>query len=98
EEASYFSEAMVGFHGDEPPAVAAAFDFSGFKTVVDVGGATGPLLAAFLSRHAGLRGVLFDRPHVVGDAPALLKAAGMDGRVTIEEGDFFETVAGGGDA
>jgi hypothetical protein len=98
DEASYFSEAMVGFHGDEPPAVAAAYDFSGFNAVVDVGGATGNLLAAILSRYAAPRGVLFDRPHVVGDAPALLKAAGMDGRVTIEEGDFFETVPAGGDA
>ena len=53
EEASYFSEAMVGFHGAEPPAVAKAYDFSGIKTVVDVGGATGNMLAAILSHHAG---------------------------------------------
>ena len=46
EEASHFSEAMVGFHGAEPPAVAAAYDFSGVGTVVDVGGATGNMLAA----------------------------------------------------
>jgi O-methyltransferase domain/Dimerisation domain len=98
DEASYFSEAMVGFHGDEPPAVAAAYDFSGFKTVVDVGGATGNLLAAILSRHATPRGVLFDRPYVVRDAPALLKARGVDERVTIEAGDFFETAPAGGDA
>ena len=97
EEASYFSEAMVGFHGAEPPAVAAAYDFSGFKTVVDVGGATGNMLAAILSSHAGTRGVLFDRPHVVRDAPALLKARGVEERVTIEPGDFFETVPAGGD-
>src|SRR5678815_794127 len=38
-DASYFNEAMVGFHGDEPAAVARAYDFSAFKTVVDVGGA-----------------------------------------------------------
>ena len=31
EEASYFSEAMVGFHGAEPPAVAEAYDFSGVQ-------------------------------------------------------------------
>jgi hypothetical protein len=97
-EASHFSEAMVGFHGDEPPAVARAYDFSGFKNVVDVGGATGNLLAAILSSHAGPRGVLFDRPHVVLDAPALLKAHGVEDRVTIEAGDFFETVPAGGDA
>ena len=98
EEASYFSEAMVGFHGAEPPAVAAAYNFSEFKTVVDVGGATGNMLAAILSEHAGPRGVLFDRPHVVRDAPALLEARGVEDRVTIEAGDFFETVPHGGDA
>lgn len=98
EEASYFSEAMVGFHSAEPPAVAAAYDFSRFATVVDVGGATGNMLAAILTRHAGPRGVLFDRPHVVRDAPALLKARGVDERVTIEAGDFFDTVPAGGDA
>ncbi len=98
EEASYFSEAMVGFHGGEPPAVAAAYDFSPFETVVDVGGATGNMLAAILTRHAGPRGVLFDRPHVVRDAPALLQAKGVSERVTIEAGDFFTTVTAGGDA
>jgi SAM-dependent methyltransferase len=97
-EASHFSEAMVGFHGDEPPAVARAYDFSRFKNVVDVGGATGNLLAAIMSSHAGPRGVLFDRPHVVLDAPALLKAHGVEDRVAIEAGDFFETVPTGGDA
>jgi hypothetical protein len=66
--------------------------------VVDVGGATGNLLAAIMSSHAGPRGVLFDRPHVVLDAPALLKAHGVEDRVAIEAGDFFETVPTGGDA
>ena len=98
EEASHFSEAMVGFHRAEPPAVAEAYDFSAFKVVVDVGGATGNMLAAILSGHTGPRGVLFDRPHVVRDAPALLQARGVEARVTIEAGDFFETVPAGGDA
>jgi len=97
EEASHFSEAMVGFHGAEPPTVAEAYDFSRFETVVDVGGATGNMLAAILSRHPEPRGVLFDRPHVVGDAPALLEAKGVSDRVTVEAGDFFETVPSGGD-
>jgi hypothetical protein len=96
--ASHFSEAMVGFHGSEPPTVAEAYDFSGVQTIVDVGGATGNMLAAVLSRHPDLRGVLFDLPHVVRDAPALLKARGVEGRVTIETGSFFERVPAGGDA
>ncbi|HEX4440452.1 MAG TPA: methyltransferase [Thermoanaerobaculia bacterium] len=98
DEASLFSETMVGFHGDEPPAVAAAYDFSRFGTVVDVGGATGNLLSAILARHAAPRGVLFDLPHVVRDAPAFLQAKGLAGRVSIEAGSFFETVPEGGDA
>lgn len=97
-DASLFSETMIGFHGQEPPAVAEAYDFSSFDTVVDVGGATGNLLAAILLRHKGPRGILFDRPYVVADAPALLEARGVTGRVTIEAGDFFETVPSGADA
>jgi hypothetical protein len=98
QEASYFSEAMVGYHGAEPPAVAKAYDFSRLETIVDVGGATGNMLAAILSQHGGPRGVLYDRPHVVSDAPALLKARGVQARVTVEPGDFFEGVPAGGDA
>lgn len=98
EQASHFSEAMVGFHGSEPPTVAEAYDFSSFSTVVDVGGATGNMLAAILSRCPEPRGVLFDRPHVVRDAPALLEARGVASRVTIDPGNFFERVTEGGDA
>jgi O-methyltransferase domain/Dimerisation domain len=97
EEASLFSETMIGVHGAEPAAVAAAYDFSGFATVADVGGASGNLLAAILGRHAGPRGVLFDLPHVVRDAPALFEARGVADRMSIEAGSFFETVPKGAD-
>jgi O-methyltransferase domain/Dimerisation domain len=98
EDASLFSETMVGLHNLEPPAVADAYEFSVFKTIVDVGGATGNMLAAVLSRHAGPRGILFDRPHVVKDAPSLLTASGVNDRVTIVPGDFFLSVPPGADA
>lgn len=97
EEASAFSEAMVGFHGAEPPAIAKAYDFSQLATVVDVGGATGNMLAAILAQHPGPRGVLYDRPHVVRDAPALLATRGVAERVRIEPGNFFDGVPAGGD-
>src|SRR5882724_8677273 len=98
EDASVFSEAMVGLHGGEPPAVAAAYDFSMFQTVVDVGGASGNMLAAILGRYPEPRGLLFDRPHVVVDAEKSLKANGVTDRVTVEAGDFFLSVTSGGDA
>ena len=97
-EASLFSETMVGFHGAEPAAVAAAYDFDGLGSIVDVGGATGNLLVHILERHKRPRGVLFDLPHVVTDAPALISAHGLSDRISIESGSFFERVPGGHDA
>jgi hypothetical protein len=91
-EASLFSETMVGFHGSEPASVAAAYDFSQFETIIDVGGATGNLLATILDRYPQPRGILFDLPHVVRDAPALIEARELVHRITIEAGNFFESV------
>ena len=98
EAASRFSDTMVGFHAAEPAAVATAYDFSGMKTIIDVGGATGHLLTTILGSFPESRGILFDLPHVVSDAPAMIQALGMTERVTIEPGSFFEYVPAGGDA
>jgi hypothetical protein len=98
QEASMFSETMVGFHGAEPPAIAAAYDFCDLPIIVDVGGATGNLLSAILSRYLGTHGILYDLPHVVRDAPALLQARGCGERITIKAGNFFEQVPSGADA
>ena len=42
--------------------------------------------------------MLYDLPHVVADAPALLASRGVASRVSIESGSFFESVPAGGDA
>lgn len=97
-EAALFNDTMVGFHGMEPPAVAAAYDFSTFKTVVDIGGSTGNMLSAILSRYPAVQGILFDLPHVVEQAPALLQQRGLADRVRIERGSFFDGVPEGADA
>lgn len=97
EEAARFSETMIGIHGREPAAVAAAYDFSTVETIVDVGGASGSMLAAILTRHARSRAVLFDLPQATGDAQSLLHARGVNERITIEHGDFFKAVPTGGD-
>ena len=98
EEASLFNETMIGVHGGEPPAVAEAYDFSKLTTIVDVGGSTGNMLATILGRHQHLRGILADLPHVVKEAPPLLKSKGVAERVTIEAHDFFKSAPKGGDA
>ncbi len=97
-EASLFNQTMVGIHGAEPAAIAAAYDFSSFHMIADVGGSTGNLLATILNRHAGPRGILFDMPHVVRDAPVFLQQLAMADRIRIEAGSFFESVPAGADA
>jgi O-methyltransferase domain len=97
-QASLFNDTMVGFHGMEPPAIASAYDFSDFQTIADVGGSTGNLLATILSQHPGPHGILFDVPHVVRDAPTLIQQRGLEDRIRIEGGNFFESVPAGADA
>jgi hypothetical protein len=97
-QASLFNHTMVGFHGMEPPAVADAYDFSGFRVIADIGGSTGNMLATILSRHRQPRGILFDLPHVVSEAPAVLQERGVADRIRIEAGSFFDGVPSGADA
>ncbi|HZQ43143.1 MAG TPA: methyltransferase [Acidobacteriaceae bacterium] len=98
DETALFTGTMIGFHGMEPPAIAAAYDFSGFGTIADVGGSTGNLLSTILAKYPGPRGILYDLPQVVANAPALLEQRGLRDRVQIESGSFFESVPGGADA
>lgn len=97
-QATLFNKTMVGFHGMEPPAIASAYNFSAFQTIADVGGSTGNLLATILSRYPEPRGILFDLPHVVRDAPALIQQRGLADRIRIEAGSFFESVPVGAEA
>jgi hypothetical protein len=46
EEAKHFSQTMATVHGAEPPAIAAAYDFSSCSMIVDVGSASGNLRRA----------------------------------------------------
>jgi hypothetical protein len=58
-------------------SVATGFDFSSTRTVADIGGGKGTLLAAILRQHGHLRGVLFDLPSMVGAAEEVFRAAGV---------------------
>jgi hypothetical protein len=98
DESAVFNEGMTGFSGAEADAVAAAYDFGGFGTLIDVGGGHGHLLGTVLKKTPTLRGVVFDAPHVVAGAPALLMEMGVADRCKSEGGDFFKAIPAGGDA
>lgn len=73
------------------------YSFDHHRLVADIGGGTGAVLAAVLARYPHLEGILFDQPHVVGDAGPVLGAAGVQNRVTVVPGDFFTGVPSGAD-
>ncbi|AKK28186.1 methyltransferase [Mycobacterium sp. EPa45] len=96
--AGIFNQAMTGLSESSITAVVAAYDFSRFATIADIGGGHGRLLAAILESAPQARGVLFDLPEVVAGAPALLRQYGVDRRTRIEPGSFFESAPDGADA
>ena len=93
-----FNDAMTGFSAVVVPAVIEAYDFSGIRTLVDVAGGHGAVLAAILQKHPTMKGVLFDVDHVIAGAGRALAAQGLSDRCTTASGDFFTAVPAGGDA
>src|SRR5208282_1099978 len=85
-------EAMATFAPITSAAVAAAYDFSAFGTVVDVGGGNGALLIGILKANPDLRGIVFDQPHAAEKATANIAAAGLQSRCQAIGGDFFKSV------
>ncbi len=93
-----FHRAMTSNTAQSGDAITRAYDFSGVRRLVDVGGGHGLLLATILRAYPAMRGVLFDRPEVVAGAAPALEAAGVADRCEVVGGDFFTAVAPGGDA
>jgi len=97
-ESAAFDRAMTSSSRSSNAALLAAYDFGRFRTIVGVGGGNGALLAAVLAAHPDAQGVLFDQPHVVSRAAALLERAGVASRCRTVGGNFFESVPEGADA
>jgi len=93
-----YDAAMEGFAVPETESMVDAYDFSQFRTVIDVGGGNGLVLASILRRHEGIEGILFDLPPVADRARAILSGRELDGRCQIVGGDFFASVPAGADA
>lgn len=92
-------DALIGPTGhDTPhPEVLIRGDWNEVKTVVDVGGGTGALLASILNAHSHLQGILIDLPRTVARAHPILQAAGVDERVKTIGQSFFDPLPTGGD-
>lgn len=98
EYAAVFFQGFGNISQAETDPVLAAYDFSQFRTIVDVMGGRGTLLAGILSKAPSSRGVLFDREAATADAPRVFGEAGVGGRVTISSGTYFDKLPAGADA
>jgi hypothetical protein len=67
------------------------------RTVVDVGGGTGAMLAEVLRTHPALRGILVDQPKTVARSAEIFLAAGVTGRVSTVGQSFFDPLPAGAD-
>jgi O-methyltransferase domain len=98
EQAETFHRAMTGLSKSAGAAVTDAYDFSQINRLCDVGGGHGMLLASIMKTNPALHGVLFDLPEVVAGATNHKTFEGLEDRVTIESGNFFERVPAACDA
>jgi ubiquinone/menaquinone biosynthesis C-methylase UbiE len=98
EEAHVFHNGMRSLSSQVYAAVIRAYDFSQFRTVIDVGGGQGVLLAEILNAHPSLRGILFDSSSAVEQSVHVLQTAGVTDRCEAVSGDFFANIPAGADA
>ena len=82
-EAEVFGQAMTAKAAADIGAVLAAYDFSRFRTIADIGGGRGHLLRAVLDAVPAAQGILFDLPEVIGSLDIEHE------RLTPQAGDFF---------
>jgi hypothetical protein len=94
----HFDRIMIQLTSQIAASALQAYDFSGMRRLVDVGGGQGHFLAAVLETHPQLEGVLFDMPNLLERAAPYLQARGVLDRCKLVGGSFFDSVPPGGDA
>jgi hypothetical protein len=90
DEAELFNRFMQHSPDDRHSAIAEAYDFSTTRTIVDLGGGNGALLATVLARNPEMRGILLDEESAVAHAPLVLGP--LTTRCAIEPGNFFARI------
>jgi hypothetical protein len=85
-------------HGTPDPEVLLnPADWVSVRTVVDVGGGTGALLAEVLRAHREVQGTLVDLPRTIARARETFEAANVADRVATVGQSFFDPLPAGKD-
>jgi O-methyltransferase domain/Dimerisation domain len=88
EEQLIFSAGVEAFSAATAAALAANYDFSQHRRLLDIGGGTGSFLLAVLRRHAALRGTLFELPSACEVARRRLASEPERARIDVIEGNL----------
>jgi hypothetical protein len=96
--AALFDRTMAGVARHRHAPAVEAYDFDRFKTIVDVGGGNGALLAEILKAYSRPTGIVFDLPRAATAANQTIEMAGLRGRCSFTGGDAFQSVPNGADA
>jgi SAM-dependent methyltransferase len=91
-EGDAFTGAMANHSASLAKPLAQALDTSAVNHVVDIGGASGTIIAALLETNPALRGTILERADVVPRAEAALEKRGLASRCRAVAGDFFDSV------
>lgn len=94
---SLFNNAMNFLTMEAVDSLFEVYNFGQFRTVMDVGGNQGTLIAHIVKRF-NCQGILFDLPHEVATAPDNLSKYGVSDRVQIVGGNALESLPKGADA
>ncbi|WP_370942139.1 methyltransferase [Amycolatopsis sp. cg5] len=86
---------MTFFVGHTAGAIVDGYDFSQFRTLVELGGGEGILLSAILTANPDLRGITLDLPYMAENAQKRVAGSAVADRCTVVGGDFFESVPQG---
>ena len=84
-----FLHAMGGAQAGNFDHFARSFDFSGFKTHCDVGGAGGNLCAHIVKNNPHVESICYDLPQVTPIANENFKTLGINDKARAVAGDFF---------
>ncbi|HEY2015642.1 MAG TPA: methyltransferase [Bryobacteraceae bacterium] len=92
-------DALIGpaGHGDFDPEFQVAGGWESVRTVVDVGGGTGAMLAAILRTRPWIHGTLVELPRTVSRAGEVFEAAGVSDRASSSPQSFFDALPAGRD-
>ena len=87
-----FNKGIVTRTSQVTSVLLKSYDFSQFKTLIDIGGGLGTVLASILNKFPHLHGCLYEQSSVIEGAKSFLEAQGVISRCNLISGNFFESV------